>query len=387
MKFIADIYRWPSIQPKHDLAYMVAGVEAKHRPHSLDREWNRRYGWGVRNQWLLEAYDLIFPVIDGNEELARAVGRYIPWVKTPDDVIKLIDTYLVQDNANDIMHFRYYYDHGMHLLMMKAVLVQDDTEISHPWIEFLWNRMWEYPQALSGMADNVVTGCTRDGGTTIGSFNYTRDPRHMKLVALVERYIKNGGDKKYNIAHPDRYPQVFLSPYFLFEAAAAGRHTPGIGDVGGATQAYGGRLEAGTREVFALGWRWHRDPKFAYELVNTFGRGTESDEEWAQIVKSAEGIRDPYLQNRSRVLSDWSGYLEGGQEENDFRFRRAVAVRVGNGWGHNHWDTLDLRLWAHGIVMSGDAGQRSAYGRPNHRRSHVHNVVRSTARTAIATPG
>jgi len=378
MRFIEGVYRWPSIQPKHNLTYMIAGAVpgAPHRPHSLDREWNRRYGWGARSQYLLEGYDQVFPVVDGNEELAQAVGRFVPWVKTPDDVIRLLDTYLVQDNANEIMHHRYYYDHSMHLLMMKAVVVQDDPKISEPWMEFLWTRMWEYPQALSGMADNIVTGATRDGGTTIGSFNYTRYPRHMELMDRIETYIKNGGLPRYNIAEPDRYRKVFLSPYFVMEAAAAGRHAPGIGDVGGSTQAYGGRLDAGTAPLFAYGWRWHRDPKFAFELVHTFGRGKGwTDAEWAEIRKAAEGQPDPYLQNRSRVLSDWSGYLEGGTDQPDFRFRRAAAVRVGNGWGHNHWDTLDLRLWAHGIVVSGDAGQRSAYGRPNHRRTRVHNTV------------
>ena len=40
-----------------------------------------------------------------------------------------------------------------------------------------------------------------------------------------------------------------------------------------------------------------------------------------------------------------------------------------------HWDTLDMRLWAHGICMSPDAGQRSGYGEPNHRCSRVHNVL------------
>ena len=377
MEFIEGVYRWPSIQTKHNLTYMIAGAVtgARGRPHGLDREWHRRYGWGVRGQALLEGYDQLFPVIDGNEELAQAVGRYIPWVKMPDDVIRLIDTYLVQDNANDIMHYRYYYDHSMHLLMMKAVVVQDDPKITEPWMEFLWTRMWEYPQALSGMPDNIVTGATRDGGTTIGSFNYTRYPRHMELIDRIQTYLRNGGLKKYDIADPDRYRKVFLSPYFVTEAAAAGRHTPGVGDVGGPTQAYGGRLEAGTRPLFSYGWRWHHDPKFACELVHTFGRAGESDAEWAEIVKAASGQRDPYLQNRSRILADWNGYLDGGQDENDFRFRRALAVRVGNGWGHNHWDTLDLRLWAHGIVMSGDAGQRSAYGQPNHRRSRVHNVM------------
>ena len=59
------------------------------------------------------------------EEFADAVGRYLPWVKTPDDVIALVDTYLVQHHANDIMHYRFYADHKVVMFMMETVLLQD----------------------------------------------------------------------------------------------------------------------------------------------------------------------------------------------------------------------------------------------------------------------
>ena len=50
---------------------------------------------------LLHAYDKLFPYIQGNEALARRIGRFIPWVITPDDVVKLLDTFLVQRAARD----------------------------------------------------------------------------------------------------------------------------------------------------------------------------------------------------------------------------------------------------------------------------------------------
>ena len=50
---------------------------------------------------LLRSYDMLFPYIKGNEQLARRLGRFIPWVMTPDDVVKLIDTFLVQRAARD----------------------------------------------------------------------------------------------------------------------------------------------------------------------------------------------------------------------------------------------------------------------------------------------
>jgi hypothetical protein len=50
-----------------------------------------------------------------------------------------------------------------------------------------------------------------------------------------------------------------------------------------------------------------------------------------------------------------------------------VAVRIGNGNGHAHADTLDLRLWAHGCTMVGDIGAPG--GKPLSSNSYVHNVV------------
>ena len=50
---------------------------------------------------LLHSYDMLFPYIKGNQKLARRIGRFIPWVITHDDVVKLIDTFLVQRAARD----------------------------------------------------------------------------------------------------------------------------------------------------------------------------------------------------------------------------------------------------------------------------------------------
>ncbi|MFQ5807988.1 MAG: hypothetical protein ACE5JM_00085 [Armatimonadota bacterium] len=368
IRFIRYIYDWPALRPSRQLNNIMGDC-------GLDRRFYRRYQWHPAHHELLSVYDSLFEFIDGNDELAAAVGRYLPWIKTPDDVIALIDTRLVQDYANDMMHYRYYYDHGQARLMMTAVLVQDDRAITDPWMEFLWRRGWEYPQAMSGLADNFVTSIGRDGGTNVGSIFYGIGGQ-LDTVRLMEEYMGKGGNAKYDLSDPLQYPDARATIYLPFESAAAGRHVLGIGDVGGPSCAYGRLVHLPKiRDIMAAGWRWTRDPKFAYDLANTFGRADEPEEEWAAILEAAETTRDPYLMNRSRVLADWGGYLEGGYEEDDFRFKRSVSVRVGNGQGHAHSDTLDLRLWAHGITMSGDLGMRPAYGKPRHQRSRVHNVI------------
>src|SRR5690606_29736022 len=54
-------------------------------------------GWaGDRNLPTILAYDRLFPLIKDNPLLAEAIGQVIPWVKSPQDVIELIDVKLVQ---------------------------------------------------------------------------------------------------------------------------------------------------------------------------------------------------------------------------------------------------------------------------------------------------
>ena len=368
MKLIRFIYDWPAVRPAHNLSYILG-------QDGLDRRYDRRYQWSPEHGTLLAAYDALFEFIDGNEELAAAVGRYVPWVKTPDDLVRLIDTYLVQDYANDIMKYRCFYDHGQAAMMIDAVLVQDCRDITDPWMDFLWTRGWEYPQALAGIADNAVTSIGRDGATNVGSIFYAIGGQ-LSTVELIQRYMQHGGNPKYDLTDPLQYPKLRATIDLPVESCPAGRQVLGVGDVGGPSQPVGRLVHLeNMRQIFETGWRWTRQPKFAYELINTFGRADETDAEWEQIAAAAGKTRDPYLMNRSRVLSDWGAFLAGGQDEDDFRFKREVTVRIGTGAGHAHDDTLDLRLFAHGLTMSGDLGQRPGYGKPGHALSRMHNVV------------
>jgi len=386
MMFVRYVYSLPACNPIHTLSY-VAGFEG------LDRALLKLVGSGASASDV-RFYDAIYPFLEDNEEFAQAVSRYIPWIKTPDDLLTMLDTYLIQDYANNIMKSRSFTDHEQSKMMMTCVLLQDDTAISDQWMDFLFTRGWEYPQALSGFGDNIITGTTRDGGTTIGSYMYGLGGG-MAALEMLEKYMKNGGNPKYDITDPRQCPATRQKGYFVIEGSAAGRINPGIGDVGGPAEYYGRMTNmTNVKNIHAAAWRWFRDPKFAWELVNTWGRSSQSDEEWAEIEAAARLCpRDPFLMNRSRILSDWNGFLtmHGGagfqpaKEEwqagspphysDDPRFIREAAVRVGTGWGHEHYDTLDLRLFAFGLTMSGDFNQRKAYGTPSHSMGLTHNLV------------
>ena len=54
------------------------------------------------------AYDSLFDYIKGNEDLARSVGRFVPWVKTSEDVRTLLDVYLLQTMTKRVLRYQYF---------------------------------------------------------------------------------------------------------------------------------------------------------------------------------------------------------------------------------------------------------------------------------------
>lgn len=325
---------------------------------------------------LARTYDQLFPFIQGNLELAEAVGKHISWVKTPDDVITLLDTYIVQYGAREMMYYQSYYDHAHAAQLATLAAIQSNPEISHPWVKFIFSNTWEYPLPYASIEDYIYLTTQRDGTQTIGSSFYTlAGGIGGRTAPWLDYYIKYGGDPKYSLSNIKLYPRVGVFPYFVLEHRVAGMHPPGIGDVGGPNVQYGQWWDGGSVWM-NRGWAWTNDPRFAWCVVNYGQRRNESDAEWATLQAAAQLVeRNPYMANRSRILSDWGGILEGGTSSDDFRFRHAARVRVGRGTGHAHNDTLDLGIWSLGLTMSGDGGARPGYARPGTANSIIHNLV------------
>ncbi len=320
-------YQYPAVKSNNSLIYASTG-----KPY----EPTRRYGPGsdIPGGWgkwtpvdLADYYDGLFDYIKGNNELVAAVGRFIPWIKTPADLQWLLDVYTIQYAANQMSHFRFYYDHGLAQMVINLAEIQGDNEISKPWMEFIWTRGWELPQTLAGLADNIITNCTRDGVSNIGSYFYAT-PVGWEAARLTEAYIKNGGLRKYDLSDFRQYPKNMTGRDFRKFANPVGGHNLGIGDVGGPS---------------------------------------------TRFARIGQVNKDLHL--KSRVLSDWATILETGSQYDDTRFRRAAAITMATGAGHAHHDTLDLRVFAHGCIMSGDFNQRPAYGRPRHQATYVHNLL------------
>lgn len=380
-------YQYPAIQANNVMAYAESGTpEQPMRRYGPGTE--PPGGWGPFEPWrLIVMVDELFDYTRFNQELATALGRFIPWVKTPADVQYLYEVYLVQYMAKEVMHFRYYYDHGLASMLIQAATIQNDNDITKEWMDFLFSRCWEYPQTLAGLDENIITNTGRDGTTTTGSWYYAQNAAPGLAAAMDTRqYAAAGGLPAYNLSDPARYPKSFRWLDFLLDSRVAGGQGLAVGDASPAAPAAASSPAAGASspadqlaQQADLGWRLTGDPRFAWLLVHYADdsrlsrRARFSDPDWTAIEAAAAGRRSPLLETRSRVLGDWSAILEAGTQHDDVRFRRAVALRVGNGRGHAHDDTLDLRLWAHGCTMVGDIGAPG--GHPASANSYVHNLV------------
>ena len=332
---------------------------------------------------IMYQYDQLFDFIKGNERIAKSVGRFVPWVKTSEDVIRLIDVYLVQTVAKRIMRYHYHTD-PVDLANLASVV--GDNKFTKPWMDWLFSRTFIYPLPVSGIADAMITGTCRDGGEYIGSSYYVQGENALRVATSLEQYLKAGGDRSYDLSDARRFPKGLVHCYFRLNQIVAGWDFPRIGDVCGPDKPPGHTLRG--LDFAVHGWRWTKDPQFAFILKHYVGPAGKtlseaksvlsnmSEKAWNEIeAASQKQARAPWLNRTSRVLPQWAGFLETGLQHDDPRFRRAAYVRIGYGYGHHHNDGLDLQVSAHGMPMTIDGGQRPGYSSPGDRDTRVHNTV------------
>ena len=321
---------------------------------------------------IMTKYDALFEQIKGDQGLADSISRYVPWVKTPEDVVALIDTYYVQTVAKRIMRYHYYTD-PMDLGNLAAVAGK--SAATAPWIDWLFSRTFVYPLPVSGVQDLMITGCERDGCQYIGSTYYAQGEGGIRVAESVQSLADQGLlPPQYDLTNSAVYPKPTAQCYWRIANVVAGGDFLRIGDVCGPDKPPGHTLRDLT---FARhGWDWTKDPRFAFILANYVKRDKESDAEWKAIEAAAAKVtRAPWMDNRSRVMPMWAGVLETGTQYDDRRLRGAAYVRLGFGMGHQHNDSLDLQVSVHGLPATIDGGQRNGYSKPADSGTRVHNVV------------
>jgi len=376
---VAYAYHYPSydwchaVLPayRHPSVHAVGGTRFYHRTSAPYEE-------------LCDAYDKLFPYIHGNETLARRVGRFVSWVESSDDVVSLIDTFMVQRMAQDALQHVLYSP----ALPAAAVTLGPSPE-SDRLLDMYFQRAY-LRDTLCGFPDSMIGGFSRDGLNFIGSTFYTVGESTSELYGtakLLGRYVQQGGAKRFDLSDPRAYPRLGVMGQSILGLHIAGGYRVGVGDVNSPDAPP--RPLLGPQPFYLDTWRWTRDPRIARLLVDRLGQGDCPEPEWQAIAAAAEGVPDPILHSASGVLEGFGvARLEEGSETDDLRHKNAVMLRFGVGSGHAHPDTLDLEVFAHGVRMSGDMGGRvmSKYGRPSCMSQLVHNLVNVDGRDMNGGP-
>lgn len=273
-------------------------------------------GWsGGAVEGLVRSYDRLFDFIKGNQALATYIGTKIPWVKTPQDVVKLIDVNLLQHgleaSRRDVIS-------GGDSAKVLIPLVQGVNDISRDMLDRgIFTKIAMDMTFRGGIDDQAVCGYSRDGVHYIGSIGYFSNDLE-EIANLLHQYRLAGGDARYDLLDPKRYPQMMEAEKTLAQCRVAGF-----------------RMLVGDAGDLRLG----RDPK--------------------------------YVPSPSRVLGG-AGVtaLESGNN--------GIGLFFGIGRGHAHQDTLNIELFAHGYRAAPDLGGRhegKLHGSPNMRWNKVHNLV------------
>jgi hypothetical protein len=273
---------------------------------------------------LATAYDQLFDYIKDNQPLADFLGSKIAWVKTPQDVIKLLDVYLLQSGA-DANYRRQLRSEELSAFLP---LVLGPSEVSDHLLEQgLFSKVHGNMADAGGIDDQIFTAYSRDGVRYIGSVLYIGD--ELKEIAnLTHQYVAAGGDPKFDLLDAKRYPQIARARGTIEATSVAGGFPLVVGD---ARDLHVGRI-------------FPEHAAFPSRVLGGFGLAI----------------------------------LEDGQHSNNLSAKRAVAVRTGLGVGHAQQDTLNLDITALGARLAPDLGGRHEghfRGEPNMRWNRVHNLV------------
>ncbi len=323
----AVAWRWPGVDYHAQGVGKFTNIDTGAQAFGFSQPTGKNVyrGWAGRDtERLVTSYDQLFDYIKDNQELADFLHTRIAWIKTPADVRKLLDVYLLQsswDNAN-----RDYISGGD---SVKALipLVQGVSPVSDRMLdEGLFTKMNMNMTFAGGIDDQAICSYNRDGVHYIGSTGYVGNDL-QEIAELLHRYRSAGGAARYDLLDEQLYPHMAQSMATVQGLRAAGGFAIIVGD--------------------------------AMDLRRT---------------READIPAQP-----SRVLG---GFGQTVLENNQFQANplnmNAAAIHFGIGRGHAHQDTLNLELFAHGARMAPDLGGRHEgknTGSPNMRWNKVHNLV------------
>jgi hypothetical protein len=338
----------------------------------------RYVGWsGTDTLWLFTAYDQVFPYLNGNQLFANEVHRYVPWVNTPQDVIKLLDNFLVFPSVRDVSRGLIDPTVGM---ADAAGQVLGPGPYSNPFFDLTHQFSVIYPTAGGTYQEMYGVALSRSGTEYIGSFMVYGFGTACDLINKSYRILqaKNTGvPVPMDLSDTNKYPKVLKAGDYLINMWVAGGFPFMIGDASGGphTSLFSGQANAmavlgaaATQPSLNQAWSMWHDGRYAW-LLKSFWNSNSTD-----LVAAATG--NPVLTNVSRVLPDWGVVVEVTPSETNLLNKTAATIRLGIGQGHAHSDYLDLNLFGFGLPLAVDLACRNEatyWSRPGANWSFLHN--------------
>jgi hypothetical protein len=374
MALVRLAYDWPALE------YGVQDIRLC--THDPDLEFNQHWSYGrggklINWSWsaddtreLIESYDKIFPYIHGNRAFAAEVHRFIPWIKTPEDVIRLIDRQLVFASVRDVRRGflavnRDIEDMAGRVLGPKPATADlfDLTRQNADFFPFTGTYQEGYATGLSR------SGCYYAPSFLCYALGSAKNAVAKSYSMLLLR--KAGVTPVMDISDVDRYPKIRAAADFLVDMWVAGGFPFMVGDASGGPHT--GRVAYRTldRSSLEAAFAVTGDPRIAWILAHKHG---VTD---AEVLRAAAGRRDPILHNESRVVPDFGVLLEMNPDETDPTRKTGATFRLGIGRAHAHADYLDVNFFAMGLPVAVDLACRNegkvTWSRPPAPWAFVHN--------------
>jgi len=340
--------------------------------------WSQSTGNPIPPVALARIYDRIFDAVKDDRILAAAVGRVLPYVKTPVDLRAFLDRNVLQYAL--LAHHRFTYrtmQMGWEGRMCELLLALGPWGVGQKWMDHFMRHCYADLTGDGGYADYVLNGFHRDGSNYNGGTLYTTGsgPRAVQNCILLERFVRLGGRVPRFAYDPKANPRLLEVGTYLLNWRAAGGFTSIFGDGGGAIDRrfYPAGWLRGGGPVYRWLFRHTNDPRYA-RLAKAYGRSPEvGDEEWEAIEKAAKDRRDPILHAGTVCMPGFGNtILELGADSDDLKQKGAASIRHGTGKGHQHGDLLDLTLYAYNRRIVSDGGRS---GWPWMRFTCQHNTV------------
>jgi hypothetical protein len=288
------------------------------------------------------AYGLVRETIDRDRALVQLTGQ------PPGQIRTHIEDRMLRTMANDIMDGsdRIQGNYGMHqvaLLRIAGVLKHSRKRpTSREMVDYVVSNPMARTYTQLGLEEALANLVHRDG-YPFESPNY--NAHWIKALGAI---VSSLGREGRRFAAMRRFRDSSTWPIRM---ACAGRFVPGYGD---AYQMFPGLL-AWTAETFDTAYRFHRDPLFAKALALNNASGTrdlftESIED--DLAEAANRCPGP-LGVQSQLLPGVGfASLQTGSELN----RTALALFYGYYRGHNHFDRLQLDIYAWNHALTPDLG-------------------------------